>query len=260
MPRKPLSPNVELLVLANSRRRCCFCFGLYQDVSVKQGQIAHLDRDSGNSEADNLAYICLPHHDWFDARFRQSKGATTAEAKCFREKLYAEFRRRDETGYEACDRSVPAEALVRPLSDRSDFPSIVKSHSEDTELLLFNSERFVMDVVLHTRDGRFDGPETMTGGEIFLCLAPLMLGDAPEGALVAQMEKSVLRQRDIRLFGHKPHNATLSNQDFQVIKSRLWALGLIQKSGMQSVPETYWTLSPRGRHHLRIHNSALGHA
>jgi hypothetical protein len=76
-------------VLIRSRRRCCFCFGLHQDVTVKQGQIAHLDQDRNNIRPDNLAFLCLPHHDSYDTRTSQSKGLTIGEARSYRAELYA---------------------------------------------------------------------------------------------------------------------------------------------------------------------------
>ena len=62
-------------------RRCCICYGLNHDLSIKQGQLAHVNRDPSDSSADNLAFTCLVHHDWFDTRTSQSKGATIEEAK-----------------------------------------------------------------------------------------------------------------------------------------------------------------------------------
>jgi hypothetical protein len=60
------------------------------------GQIAHLNRDASDINPDNLAFMCLEHHDWFDTKTSQSKGATTNEARHYRDKLYDEWRRRDQ--------------------------------------------------------------------------------------------------------------------------------------------------------------------
>ena len=75
-------------VLLLSRRRCCICFGLHGDLDVKQGQIAHLDRDNTNYDLDNLAFICLPHHDQYDGKTSQSKALRESEVKKFRKELY----------------------------------------------------------------------------------------------------------------------------------------------------------------------------
>ncbi len=76
-------------VLIRSRRRCCLCFGLGDDYSEKQGQVAHLDQNRNNNSPDNLAFLCLFHHDNYDSRTSQSKGLTLSEVKSHRETLYA---------------------------------------------------------------------------------------------------------------------------------------------------------------------------
>ena len=88
MARKTTSPSSEADVLSNSRRRCCICFGLNRDLRIKSGQIAHLDKDSSNTAYDNLAFLCLEHHDAYDSRTSQSKNFTKAEVKRYRDELY----------------------------------------------------------------------------------------------------------------------------------------------------------------------------
>lgn len=89
MPRKPISPSSQASVLLQSRRRCCICFGLNRDTSIRQGQIAHLDGNASNSAEDNLAFLCFDHHDQYDSTTRQSKNLTPLEVKHFRSELYA---------------------------------------------------------------------------------------------------------------------------------------------------------------------------
>jgi len=81
---------VEADILAQSRRRCCICFALDQDCSEKRGQIAHLDRDPSNNDPDNLAFLCLDHHDQYDSRTSQTKNLTIREVKQYRSELYGE--------------------------------------------------------------------------------------------------------------------------------------------------------------------------
>lgn len=88
MPREPISHDTQATVVLKARRRCCICFGLNRDTSLKQGQIAHLDRDSSNSSEDNLAFLCFDHHDQYDSTTRQSKNFTLLEVKKFREELH----------------------------------------------------------------------------------------------------------------------------------------------------------------------------
>ena len=71
-----------------SRRRCCICYGLNRDVQIKQGQIAHLDGNPSNDALDNLAFLCLAHHDIFDSKTSQSKGLTPQEVRKYRKELH----------------------------------------------------------------------------------------------------------------------------------------------------------------------------
>jgi hypothetical protein len=77
MVRVSVPENIEKEVLLLCRRRCCICFGLYHDLGVKAGQVAHLDHDSTNNDLDNLAFLCLIHHDQYDSTTSQSKGFKT---------------------------------------------------------------------------------------------------------------------------------------------------------------------------------------
>jgi hypothetical protein len=88
-----LSPASSTAVGADyrSRRRCALCFHFNNDWSQKNGQIAHLDQDPTNCDEDNLAYLCLPHHDEYDTERRQTKNLTEDEAKMARAHLYAFF-------------------------------------------------------------------------------------------------------------------------------------------------------------------------
>ena len=83
IPRQVLD---EVLYLC--RRRCSVCHGLHRDASVKQGQVAHLDQDRTNHTLDNLAFLCLAHHDEYDGITSQSKGLTAAEVRRFRKELH----------------------------------------------------------------------------------------------------------------------------------------------------------------------------
>lgn len=85
--------NIPLQIVADvttaCRRRCCICFALDKDDKEKRGQIAHLDHDPSNNAPDNLAFLCLPHHDDYDTRRSQSKGLTIDEVKRYRTELWA---------------------------------------------------------------------------------------------------------------------------------------------------------------------------
>jgi hypothetical protein len=88
MPRKRVPREIEEEVLVLSRRRCAICYGLNRDTGLKQGQIAHLDGNNSNNDLDNLAYLCLDHHDQYDGRTSQSKGLTLNEVRRYRKELH----------------------------------------------------------------------------------------------------------------------------------------------------------------------------
>jgi len=89
--RKHIPAETEAEVFSRSRRRCCICFGLHRNKDIKQGQIAHLDRNPANASFENLAWLCLEHHDQYDSRASQSKSMTIQEVKGYRKELYSEF-------------------------------------------------------------------------------------------------------------------------------------------------------------------------
>jgi hypothetical protein len=78
-------------LLIQSRRRCCLCFGLKANIDEKDGQIAHLDRNPSNNSLDNLAWLCLSHHDQYDSVRGQTKRLTFEEVKSYREQLYSQL-------------------------------------------------------------------------------------------------------------------------------------------------------------------------
>ena len=89
--RRKVPKSVETEVLTQSRRRCCLCFGLSGELEEKRGQIAHIDQNPTNNSLDNLAWLCLEHHDKYDSSTSQSKGITQAELKQHRASLYREL-------------------------------------------------------------------------------------------------------------------------------------------------------------------------
>lgn len=94
--RKRPSEFTEFRVLESSARRCCLCFGVNHDYTEKNGQFAHLDHDPSNSTYENLAWMCLTHHDEYDSKRSQTKNYSEHETKKYRQALYDEVRRRRE--------------------------------------------------------------------------------------------------------------------------------------------------------------------
>lgn len=90
--RRPKLPtHVEKEVLLKSGRRCCICVGLHNDLVVKKGQIAHLDHNPSNNNQDNLAFLCMDHHDEFDSETSQTKKLTMHEIQHYRDQLYTQL-------------------------------------------------------------------------------------------------------------------------------------------------------------------------
>ena len=90
--RKKIPNKVEIEIFKKCRRRCCVCYGLKRDKDIKKGQIAHLDHNPSNNEIDNLAFLCLLHHDEYDSKRRQSRGLSLAEVKSYKKELEDHFR------------------------------------------------------------------------------------------------------------------------------------------------------------------------
>ncbi|MDX2262926.1 MAG: hypothetical protein SFU84_14630 [Gemmatimonadales bacterium] len=88
MPRAPITEQVSVEVALKGRRRCVLCFGLNADQAVKAGQLAHVERDSSRSGVDDLAWLCLPHHDEYDSKRSQSRGFSPKELRAYRDELY----------------------------------------------------------------------------------------------------------------------------------------------------------------------------
>ena len=89
MSTRPKIPETLIAdVLFKSRRRCCLCAFLRNDDSIKRGQIVHLNKKPKDNSEDNLAFLCLEHHDEHDSQTSVSKGLTYKEVKRYRDLLY----------------------------------------------------------------------------------------------------------------------------------------------------------------------------
>jgi len=85
--RKHIPPAVQARVVTECIRRCCLCVYLDKVGEAKAGQIAHVDRDPSNAEFENLAWLCLEHHDRYDSKSSQSKNFLPAELRIYRDRL-----------------------------------------------------------------------------------------------------------------------------------------------------------------------------
>lgn len=101
MPRrKTIADAVQASVLIKCKRRCCLCSFLHDDLNVRDGQIAHIDRDSTNAAEDNLAYLCFDHHNKYDTRQSQGKNLTPLELRHALDDLHQRVRATRSSAYE----------------------------------------------------------------------------------------------------------------------------------------------------------------
>jgi hypothetical protein len=114
-------------VLIASRRRCCLCVFLNNLNEVRKGQIAHLNRDPGNSRFENLVYLCLEHHDEYDSRANQSKALLLEEVREYRDRLYDQ---NSVSTIVAAHAEKHESAELVPLPDISQFGALRKRFPE----------------------------------------------------------------------------------------------------------------------------------
>lgn len=87
--RPPIPDETQRQIFEKSARVCALCYMFERDASVKvQGQIAHVDRNSKNHALENLAWLCLAHHDLYDSTPSQSKKLQPSELTTWRSKVY----------------------------------------------------------------------------------------------------------------------------------------------------------------------------
>ena len=86
--REPIPREIELSVLNRSRRRCALCFERDGDLTLKRGEIAHLDQDPENSDEDSLAFLCMVHGRLFDSWTSQHPNDSLKQVKAARDRLY----------------------------------------------------------------------------------------------------------------------------------------------------------------------------
>jgi len=147
--RKKTRDAVQAEVLVLSRRRCCICFGLKRDDTVKKGQIAHLDGDPGNNDRSNLAFLCFDHHDEYDGRTSQSKGFTVDEVKAYRSELYAQF--------ETWTTDTPSECLLNFLASTIDLDTMADAAIKIAGTLVCYAEEHAYDVLVTHKIDYCDG-------------------------------------------------------------------------------------------------------
>lgn len=128
--RKHVSKSIEGAVLMASRRRCCLCVFLNNRDEVRKGQIAHLNRNRGDSRFENLVFLCLEHHDDYDGRPSQSKAYSPEEVRNYRDRLYkknGEFLSSSEI------KAIEESADLVPLPPTTEYQMVRKRFPRDVD-------------------------------------------------------------------------------------------------------------------------------
>ena len=141
--RQRISDRDQADVLVKSRRRCCVCFGLDRDDERKKGQIAHLDGNPNNNAPDNLAFLCLDHHDEYDGTTSQAKNLTRGEVKRYRDELFAHF---DDWRVRLTQSN-----LLSFLASTIDVPQMTDGAVRIASEIVWYGERLAYDVLVHKK-------------------------------------------------------------------------------------------------------------
>lgn len=115
MARKKISAEIAARVLIACRRRCALCFGLEGRAGVRNGQIAHVDRDNQNNKFENLVWLCLRHHEYYDRQPLQSRQVDERELIAHRSELW-EYLKALPMAWVDADRKPRRQAPQRVLS------------------------------------------------------------------------------------------------------------------------------------------------
>lgn len=142
MTRKAIAPVVQADIVIKSRRRCALCVFLDGNDSERLGQIAHLNGDHSDNRFENLAWLCLEHHDKFDSKTSQTKNYTQIELRNYRDRLYQMY---GESEYSKDD-IVLVRDYIRQYSKT--FTYIFHEYDE----LAFKIDNHVMDTLSEIRD------------------------------------------------------------------------------------------------------------
>jgi hypothetical protein len=126
--REPVPSDILNDLLFQSGRRCCICYGLDHDLNVKTyGKIVRLNRNSADNRPDNLAYLCLEHHNVYETGTPLVMG----DVKKFRASLYAEIDRMRRKGSWPTGFEVP---YLNSAREAEAEPNVLVIHLADSDL------------------------------------------------------------------------------------------------------------------------------
>lgn len=136
----------ETKVLAASRRRCAFCFGLNGVLEETEGQIAHIDHNPKNAKPENLVWLCSKHHNSYDSSMSQVKGYTAGGLKLFRAELWKAIKRKEHL---STPKLTPAS--VSSATSNSPYEPLLESSPRDAVLAVWNDVQQAAIGVLETK-------------------------------------------------------------------------------------------------------------
>ena len=146
--RKSIPDAVVASVLVKCKRRCCFCSFWHDDLEVKSGQIAHIDRNSANAAEDNLAYLCFDHHNMYDSRQSQGKNLTPLELRHALEDLHQKVRASPTSTYSV---TIDLNEEFGTLTDSRRDQVLSTLQVRESEISLVTKEPGVVILVLKLR-------------------------------------------------------------------------------------------------------------
>lgn len=146
--RKSIPKDREAEILLSSRRRCALCFAYQNDIDTKGGQIAHIDRNPENNEEKNLAFLCLPHHDEYDAKPSQSKRWAPKELTESKNKLTEFIEEYFDKLPPEVETSIPAKKTRYKKNNKEEKRQIITPEVYNLRLPIYNAYRDLISKIL----------------------------------------------------------------------------------------------------------------
>ena len=139
--RKRIPLDIEEALLTKCRRRCAFCYAFNDESPTGvQGQIAHINNDRADNREENLAWLCLNHHDQYDGKTSQSKGLTARELKHYKRRLEEIETRRGKHGIENATIVIESD-LLTPELDSDKFLESIRSLAQLNRPVVLKDKR-----------------------------------------------------------------------------------------------------------------------
>jgi len=202
--RKKIPGNSELEVMKRCRRRCCVCYGLNRDEKIKRGQIAHLDWDPSNNRIENLAFMCLEHHDLFDTRTSQSRSFAIEEVKLYKREL--------EDRYESWQFLKKDTELLNLLADMIDPEAIANAAEKIAGRYVFYGRGLAIEALTNKEIEYVDM-------DLYIPLL-LALGHFQSWGLLAYSSRLICGKNGINVMKIKIKHENICNEIANILASR----------------------------------------